>query len=146
LTNERRHRGAALRTFERPAAPKRDGPNYSTVTSTGIEPTVAAALSYILGLITGIVFLVLEKDNRYVRFHAAQSIAVSVIIIILSIAVTLVSGVFALIPILGWIVVLVLTMGLAVLTFVLWLLLMWKAYQGEEWELPVAGGFARKMV
>ncbi len=131
---------------KRPGAPKRDAPNYSTSTSTGVEPTVAAALSYILGLITGIVFLVLEKDNRYVRFHAAQSIVVSIFIIIASIGVSMVSGVLAFIPIIGWAVVLLLTMGLGAGTFVLWLLLMWRAYQGEEWELPVAGELARKMV
>jgi uncharacterized membrane protein len=130
---------------KRPGAPKRDAPNYSTSTSTGVEPNVAAALSYILGLITGIVFLVLEKDNRYVRFHAAQSIVVSVFIVIASIGVSMVSGVLALIPIIGWAVVLLLTMGLAVGTFVLWLLLMWRAFNGEEWELPVAGEMARRL-
>jgi uncharacterized membrane protein len=129
-----------------PRPPKQDGPNYSTSTSTGVEPNVAAALSYILGLITGIIFLVLEKENRFVRFHAAQSIAVSVIIIAVSIAVSLVSGILAFIPVLGWVVVLLLTMGLSIGTFILWVLLMWRAYQGEEWELPIAGDFARKMV
>jgi uncharacterized membrane protein len=129
-----------------PRAPKRDAPNYSTSTSTGIEPNVGAALAYILGLITGILFLVLEKDNRFVRFHAAQSIAVSLLIIVVSIVVSMVTGVLAFVPILGWILVFLLTVGLAVGTFVLWLLLMWRAYQGEEWELPIAGGFARKMM
>jgi uncharacterized membrane protein len=129
-----------------PRPPKREGPNYSTSTSTGIEPNVAAALSYVLGLITGVVFLVLEKDNRFIRFHAAQSIAVSVIIIVVSIGVSLLSGILAFIPIFGWLVVLVLTMGLTFGTFILWLLLMWRAYQGEEWELPIAGDFARRLV
>ena len=46
-------------------------------TSTGLAPHVAGALAYVLGPITGVVFLVIEKDNRFVRFHAAQSIAVS---------------------------------------------------------------------
>jgi uncharacterized membrane protein len=128
-----------------PRPPKRDAPNYSTSTTTGIEPNVGAALSYILGLITGIIFLVLEKDNRFVRFHAAQSIAVSVIIIVLSIGVSLISGVLAFIPVLGWIVVLLLTMGLAIGTFVLWVVLMVRAYQGEQWELPVAGDLARRL-
>lgn len=129
-----------------PRPPKRDVPNYSTTTSTGIEPNVGAALSYILGIITGIIFLVLEKDNRFVRFHAAQSIAVSLIIIVLSIGVSLISSILALIPILGWIVVLILTMGLAIGTFVLWVVLMVRAYQGEEWELPVAGELARRLI
>jgi len=135
-----------MTTPKRPTRPEPAGPNYSTVTTTGIEPNVAAALSYILGLITGIVFLILEKQNRYVRFHAAQSVAVSVLIIIFSIGVSLVSGVLVFIPVLGWIAVFLLTTGLAVLTFVLWLVLMFKAYQGEEWELPFAGGLARPII
>ena len=130
---------------KRPTSPKSSEPNYSTITTTGIEPNVAAALSYILGLITGIVFLILEKQNKYVRFHAAQSTAISVMIILLSIGVSLVSGVLAFIPVVGWIVVLLLTTGLTILTFVLWLALMFKAFQGEEWELPVAGGIARQL-
>jgi uncharacterized membrane protein len=129
-----------------PQPPKQDGPNYSTSTSTGIEPNVAAALSYILGLITGIIFLVLEKDNRFIRFHAAQSIAVSLIITAISIGVSLISGILAFIPILGWIAVFLLTVGLAIGTFVLWVVLMWRAYQGEEWEVPIAAGIARKMM
>jgi uncharacterized membrane protein len=131
----------------RPRAPRPPAePNYSTTTSTGIEPNIAAALSYMLGLITGVIFLVLEKENKYVRFHAAQSIATSVIIIVLSIGVSIVSSVLLFIPVLGWLAVLVLTLGLSIGTFILWVLLMIKAYQGEEWELPVAGGFARRMV
>jgi uncharacterized membrane protein len=131
---------------KRPAAPKQTGPNYSTSTTTGIEPNVAAALSYILALVTGIIFLLMEKENRYIRFHAAQSIAVSVIVIGLSIGVSMISGVLVFIPVLGWVAVLVLTLGLAVGIFALWVVLMWKAYQGETWELPVAGGIARRLM
>lgn len=131
---------------KRPSSPKREGPNYSTSTTTGIEPNVAAALSYILALVTGIIFLLMEKENRYVRFHAAQSIAVSVIVIGLSIGVSMISGVLVFIPVLGWVAVLLLTLGLAVGIFALWVVLMWKAYQGETWELPVAGGIARRFM
>ena len=135
----------------RPGVPNRPGakpsytPNYSTTTSSGIEPNVAAALSYILGLITGIVFLFVEKQNRHVRFHAAQSIVASALIVVVSMGVSMVSGVLALIPIIGCLVVFILTMTLTVGTFVLWLLLMFKAYQGEQWELPVAGELAKKI-
>ena len=130
----------------RPGAPNRDAPNYSTVTSSGIEPNVAAALSYILGLITGIVFLIVERQNRHVRFHAAQSVIASALIVVVSIGVSMISPILALIPIIGWVVVFILTMTLTVGTFVLWLLCMWKAYTGDKWELPVAGEMAKKMV
>ena len=46
----------------------------ATTSSTGLQPNVAGALSYLLGIITGVLFLVIEKENRFVRFHAAQSI------------------------------------------------------------------------
>jgi len=130
----------------RPGAPNRDAPNYNTITTSGIEPNVAAALSYILGLITGIVFLILERQNRHVRFHAAQSVIASALIVVVSVGVSMVSGVLALIPIIGWLVVFILTMSLTVGTFVIWLVSMWKAYQGEPWELPVAGEMAKKLV
>jgi uncharacterized membrane protein len=125
--------------------PKPGTPNYNTSTTTGIEPNVAAALAYILAPITGILFLVLEKTNRFVRFHAAQSTLVGVFLIVLSVGIGIITRLVAFVPIFGWLVVLLLTMGVALVTFVLWLALMWKAYSGEEWELPVAGELARKI-
>lgn len=131
----------------RTAVPKRPAaPNFSTSTTTGIEPNVSAALSYILGLITGIIFFALEKENKFVRFHAAQSIVVSAILIIVSTAISLLGGVLAILPILGSLMVFLLTTGLAIGTFVLWLMLMWRAYSGDTWELPIAGGLARRLV
>jgi len=115
-------------------------------TSTGLPANVAGALAYVLGPITGIAFYVLEKDSRFVRFHAAQSIAVGVALIALSIALSILGTVLAFIPVLGWIVALLMSLGLGLLGFVLWLMLMWKAYNGSEWEAPIAGPFARKMV
>lgn len=113
--------------------------------STGLSPDVAAALSYLLGPITGVLFLVLEKQNRFVRFHAAQSITVGVALIALSIALSILSTVLAFIPVFGWIVALLLSLGLGLGSFVLWILLMWRAWQGREWETPVAGSFARRI-
>lgn len=115
-------------------------------TSTGLAPNVAGLLSYVLGPITGILFLVLEKENRFVRFHAAQSVAVGVALIIASIVLTVLSTVLAFIPILGWIIATIAGLGFSLLTFVLWLVLMYKAFQGEEWEAPVVGKYARQYV
>ena len=114
--------------------------------STGLAPNVAGALAYVLGAITGVVFFVIEKENRFVRFHAAQSIAVSLLFIVVSIGLSVLSGVLVFVPILGWIVAFLLSVGLAVAAFVLWVLLMWRAYQGREWEVPIAGGIARKIL
>jgi len=100
---------------------------------TGLPRNTAAALSYVLAFISGVVFLLLEKDP-YVRFHAMQSIVVFGIIFILQwvFAATLI---FA--PLSGL---------LSIVAFVLWLILIYKAWKGEEWEVPFCGKFARKFV
>jgi uncharacterized membrane protein len=118
-----------------------DGP-----TSTGIPANVAGALAYLLGPITGILFYLLEKDNRFVRFHAAQSIVVWLIMIVVSIVLSVLGTVLAFIPLIGWLVAMLLSFGLAILSFVLWIFLMWQAFQGKEYEVPIAGGFARRMI
>jgi uncharacterized membrane protein len=102
-------------------------------TGMGLEPNVAGLLCYVLGWITGIIFLLLEKDNKFVRFHAVQSIVVFG-------AISVVSIVLGWIPILGTII----SSLLGILAFVLWIILMVKAYQGQLFKLPVAGDFAEK--
>jgi uncharacterized membrane protein len=115
-------------------------------TSTGLPANVAGALAYLLGPITGVLFYVLERDNRFVRFHAAQSIAVSCVMFVLGIVLAILGSVIGFVPIIGWLVAMLLSFGLSILSFVLWLYLMWQAYQGKEWEAPFAGVFARRMV
>ena len=64
-------------------------------TSTGLAPNLAAALAYAFGPISGVLFYVLEKDNRFVRFHAAQSIAISIAVFVISIALGILGAVIA---------------------------------------------------
>jgi uncharacterized membrane protein len=101
-------------------------------TSTGFDANVAAALAYLVGFVTGIIFLLVEKENKFVRFHAMQST-------LLFIGIILVDVVLNLIPFLGFLVVIVIVIPLSA---VLWLLLMYKAYQGEEYKLPLVGQMA----
>jgi uncharacterized membrane protein len=101
-----------------------------TSTGTGLPKNTAAALSYVLGWLTGIVFLLIEKDP-FVRFHAMQSIITFGLLTILNF-----------LPIVGWI----LTPLILIAGFILWLVLIYKAYQGEEFKLPVIGDFAKKQV
>ncbi len=98
-----------------------------------IEPNVAGLLCYLVGWVTGLIFFLMEKENKFVRFHAMQSIVVFGAFSVLSI-------VLSFIPVVGWI----LGTILGVAAFVLWILLMIKAYQGEKWKLPVAGDIAEK--
>lgn len=99
--------------------------------STGLDPNLAGLLCYLLGLITGIVFIIIEKENRYVRFHAFQSLAVFGALFVLS----LVAGI---IPVVGTLI----SILLAPVGLILWILLMVKAYQGERFKIPLAGDWA----
>lgn len=118
-------------------------------TSTGLAPNVAGALAYLLGPITGIIFLVLEKESRYVRFHAAQSIGIWVAFFAVSIVLSVLSMILTQIPLVGWVIGIVwfffsLLLGLGGL--LLWLFLMYKGYSGEEWEFPWVGPQVRQVL
>jgi uncharacterized membrane protein len=98
-------------------------------TSLGMDPKLEAFLSYLAWFITGILFYILEKENKFVRFHAMQSIVAFGFFFVLS-------SFLAFVPFLA------LPVGLAEL--VLWVILMVKAYNGEHFKLPVAGDIAEK--
>lgn len=109
--------------------------NNNNNTSSGMQSNIAATLSYLFGFITGIIFLVIEKDDEFVRFHAMQSIVVSAII-------TVITVVIGWIPIIGWLIALL----IGPISFILWIVLMYKAYNNEWFELPIAGKIARDQV
>ncbi|MBI2852658.1 MAG: DUF4870 domain-containing protein [Chloroflexi bacterium] len=102
-------------------------------TSIGLEANIAGVLCYVAGWVSGLVFLVIEKENDFVRFHAMQSTAFFG-------AVTVVSILLGFIPIIGWII----GWLIGVLAVVMWIVLMMKAYQGQKMKLPIAGDFAEK--
>jgi uncharacterized membrane protein len=99
--------------------------------TTGLEPNIAGLLCYLGGWITGIVFLVIEQKNKFVRFHALQSI-------ITFGALTVASTLLSWIPFFGGF----FFAAIVILAFILWILLMVKAYQGELYKVPVAGHVA----
>ena len=102
-------------------------------TGLGLPKNTTAALAYALGVITGVVVLMVEKDDDYVRYHALQSIALSVVWLGGWIVLTI-------IPVIGWI----LLPFWGLLMFVLWLVAMVKAWQGERFRLPIIGEYVAK--
>ncbi len=107
---------------------------------------LAAALCYLFGFITGILFLVLApyNQNRNIRFHAFQSIFLTVAWVILSIIVSIFNRIFFLIPFLGFFVSAVLDFCLGIGGLLVWLYMMYKTYNGEKVVLPVIGPMAEK--
>ena len=101
--------------------------------STGLNENLAGLLCYILGWVSGIVFILLERESKFVKFHAVQSIIIFGVLSLLN-------------SVLGWIPVLGLIVGIitGIMAFVLWILLMVKASQGERYKIIWAGDYAER--
>lgn len=114
------------------------------ITAVGMTDNLAGALCYLVGFITGILFLVLApyNQNRNVRFNAFQSIFLSIAWFVLWIVVAMVMLFFHLIPFLGLFIGLVLRFTLGLGGFILWLYMMFKTYNGEKVILPIIGPMA----
>jgi uncharacterized membrane protein len=99
-------------------------------TSTGMKANVEALLCYVpfIALIAAIVFIIIEKENKFVRFHAMQSIILSVSLLVL-----------AFIPFINLLMIII-----GPLSLILYIVLMIKSYQGEQMKLPVIGDMAQK--
>jgi len=120
--------------------------------STGLDENVAALLSYIFGWVSGLIFFLIEKDSKLVRFHAMQSILLNALIAVVGVVLWVVVFILALIAgqladFLGTIIGLLGT--LLYLAFVLAILIAWvmcliRAYQGQYFKLPIIGNFAEK--
>lgn len=140
-------------------APGGSPPPSSSSPLGGMDPKIAAAISYIW--IVGVIFFILEKENKFVRFHALQSILfgvgnsivmflLAIIAIVLSIAFgiggamvgggieSLISILVGLMWLLFWLIGLLMFAGLIFAAV--------KAYQGQKFKLPIIGNIAENMV
>lgn len=101
--------------------------------STGMSANVAGLLCYVLGWVTGIIFVVLEQKSTFVKFHAWQSIMTFGVLSVASL-------ILVWIPFVGWI------FGtlIGILSFILWIILMIQAGTGKMWKVPWAGDWAEK--
>ena len=104
-------------------------------TALGVTQNVAGLLAYLAMWLTGIVFLLIEKDNKFVRFHAMQSIVIFV-------PLTIASLVVGFVPILGGF----LGVVIQIATVAIWLLMMFQAFQGKWYKFPMAGDYAEKQL
>ncbi len=125
----------------------------------GLDPKVAAALSYIW--IVGVIFFFIEKENRFVRFHALQSIifgitnsVILVVLMVVTFILTIVMGVGGamvggalglIVSLLGWLIWLLFVLVIIVLLLGLVFAAV-KAYQGQMFKLPIIGNIAEKIV
>jgi uncharacterized membrane protein len=124
------------------------GAGAAAAAGTELSTNLAGALTYVLGIITGVLFLVLEpyKKNRFVRFHAMQSILFTLVCIAFSIAWSVLWGMLLSISFSFFWVDAPLRLGIAFVIFGFWLFLMYQAYLGREYRIPWIGDLAAKQL
>jgi uncharacterized membrane protein len=124
----------------------------ATKSSTGLDENVASLLAYLFQWLGGLIFFLIEKDSRFVRFHGMQSLILSGVFWIGEIAlwtlsailVLIVSQISGLLGTLLWAVLSLLGLVLGIAALIGWVMCMIKAYQGQYFKLPVIGNFAEK--
>lgn len=130
--------------YQQYGQPGQPGQVYNTAhpngpTSMNMDPNTAAGLSYLGWWITGLIFYLGEKQNRFVRFHAMQSILTFVAVTILYI----VTGIIFSLPFIG-LIGCVLWPLLALASVGLWIYMMINAFQGKYVKLPLVGDYAER--
>ena len=120
--------------------------------STGLDENIAALLSYVFGWVSGLIFFLIEKDSRVVKFHAMQSILFNVLVAVTGIVLWIVTFILVLIgtqlpgllgtilSLLGTLIWILFSIGL----LIAWIMCLIKAFQGQYFKLPVIGNFAEK--
>lgn len=103
--------------------------------STGLEENLAGLFCYILGWITGLIFFLIEKDSKFVKFHALQSL-------LFFGGITVASFILGFIPFLGWLIGFL----LAIAGIVFWIIGMVKAFHNEEYKFPIVGDMVEKQI
>jgi len=117
----------------------------------GLDENVASAACYVLTWVTGIIFFVMEKDNKTVRFHAMQSILTFLPLTILIWIISAVIGAIVVSTVMAgglgiWGVLSLIITLIWIVMLLLWLFLMYKAYKGEKFLVPIVGPIAEAQV
>jgi uncharacterized membrane protein len=110
-----------------------------------LPESLAGAMAYCT-IIPAIVFLLVEpySKNRFVRFHSLQCIGVCLVTLVVGAMLRVVGFVLFFIPVLGHLFVWLLSMVVTLAFFVVWVVLVVKALQGEMFKLPLVGDFAER--
>ena len=112
-------------------------------TELGLSQNIEGALCYSIGFVTGIIFLFLENDNKFVKFHAIQSTIVFLPLFIVYIAIAFLPMVGIIMNMMYWPIIIPI---LSIIIIIFWFFLMYKAFIGERYKLPIVGDFIEKQM
>lgn len=137
--------GAPVGVAAAPAAGAPPAPGVTASAGGGLAPNMAGALAYVT-IIPAILFLVMEPYNkdRFIRFHSFQCLFFAGTMFVLSIVLMILGFVIAFVPVLGWILDLLLWLVFSFGSLALVIFLIYKAYQGEKFMVPVIGKLAEQ--
>lgn len=127
------------------AAVSAAAPVANTVSTTGLDPHIAAAMAYLAGPFSGVLVLLAERTHRYVRFHAWQAIVGLGGLGALAAAALVTSFLTLLVSPFAFLLVYRLWELLGVVWLVVWGICLVKAYKGEAWKMPIAGKYAERL-
>lgn len=124
-------------------------PNPPALREAGLAPNVAAGLACLFSLVSGVVFLVIERREKFVRFWAMQSVLWGVVAITAALLVAIAGPVLNWLPIIGGLLLLVLKLVYWVFR-VVWVVVFFvcliHAFSKKEWEIPWIGKIARRLL
>ena len=128
------------------ATPTEGASKPESESSTGMSANVAGLLCYVVGWITGIVFVVWEKKSTFVKFHAWQSIMVFGVLMAAHLILGTILGAIAVVTFSPGLMILagVMSWIIGLLGLILWIILMIQAGTGKMWKVPLAGDWAEK--
>lgn len=118
-----------------------EGDEDNKKTSLGLSENMEGALCYSFGFITGIIFLLLEDDNKFVKFHAIQSTIVFLPLFVIYATITFLPMVGMIMNMTYWPIIIPI---FSFIIIIFWLFMMYKAFIGEKYKLPMAGDFAEE--
>lgn len=117
--------------------------------STGLERNVAAGLACLFTVVSGVIFLVIERKDAFVRFWAMQAVLLGGLALAFQVVIQVVGALFGFIPVIGKLMGVVFWLGnllFGVAWFVAYLISVVKAFCGEKWEMPILGSIARRQL
>ena len=129
----------------RESVPRPQALSANAPSSTGLDPNLAAALAYLAGPFSGVLILLVERANGFVRFHAWQSILGLGGLGLLSAATLVLSFLTLLLSPFVFTVMYRFSELVAIVWIVAWMVCLVKAFTGDRWEMPVAGRYAARL-
>ena len=112
--------------------------------STGLDPNVAAALAYLAGPFSGLLLLLVEKHNAYVRFHAMQSILALGGLWLLAAGLGVLAVLTVFVSATGFALLLYAAWATGGVWIIVWIICLVKAFTGDWWKMPIAGRYAER--